>query len=229
MSLIETYNDLQKTRDQDEQWKQDNAPPLNAAGIRKWREERQASDAQVQAKEDEFSKALMKGTPEELNTLQSSIAETHAAMLKSLEQKHDGLMVPPEARHDHEHGLSQLPLHERLVARFDDQGAEEAMAAVASGSLRDRVLQKREAEQGEEAGRHSGRMQPNWGAYATTSEEMREMKQLEDDQNALTRELGRRPNNEEVQKYQQERQEKAQHQAESQHRKPDENDQGQSA
>jgi hypothetical protein len=170
-------------------------PGLLSGERKQWDERYQGLESNVAGLQKDFTEAVSKASPEELDALQVQIGHRRDELVKTIEERQ---------------GIARLPSEQ---GQGEDLHAQAAQAM--DTSLLERRGQRGGSQQEDERGRGEGaasggsyRQRPNFGAYVTTVDEANERKQLEEDQRTLHLELGQPATDAQVQRFERERTER---------------------
>ncbi|MFY2764348.1 hypothetical protein [Arenimonas sp. MALMAid1274] len=195
-SVFEIERDMTDARTARDDFRAENERPGLLSGERKqWDERYQGLEGNVAGLQKDFTEAVSKASPEELDALQAQIGQRRDELVKTIEVRQ---------------GIARLP---------SEQGQGEDLHAQVAEGMDTPLLERRgqrggsqqEDERGQGEGAASGgsyRQRPNFGAYATTVDEATERKQLEEDQRTLHQQLGQPATDAQVQRFERERTER---------------------
>lgn len=192
--VLAREQELNDARQDRQQWREENPRPGMFSGKQKeWDQQYQELDAQVSEARKGFTAALAKASPEELNAIKQKIEERREALVNTIAERQGVAMLPSEEAAKVQEKAQQQNSGAELVDRIADRRAEQAARNDDS------------QDDGTRAGR---RLQPNFAAYAETTEQREASRQLEEDQNTMHLRLGRRATNEEMLAFEQEKRHK---------------------
>lgn len=188
MSPTDLEEQLAQARGERDEWRQGNPRPTSGAGQNDWDNQYHQLNGKVVLAADRFDKSLQNASPEELTAVSNKIDQRMEALNETMEKQRPG------------QAASQKDQDNQQGQQADDQ-AELRVQAMSAPNLEDRLSARRNQGQEEEGAAVGRRLQPNFGAYATTVEEEDNFKQQEENRLAAQRELGRAPTHDEVLKY----------------------------
>lgn len=210
-AAVELHRALEDARQEREDFRADNPRPGMFSGERKgWDAEYGRLDQHASEVQQEWQEALRKSSPEELKAMGDRIKEDREQLAKTIAERQGIALMPSE-----------------------EAGQEDLHAQVSSAGMANMAARRQQQDQGQEEGEGQGegrgqgggmRLRPRYGAYATTLEEDRQNKQLEEDQRELGYRLGRRATDDELQAYERERQEHQQQEQGQVQRPPEQED-----